>query len=206
MEVYIDEKRVEGDVAVSGTIEETVRAIQRDLCAPGQMVVGLRCDGKVIEGNAMADTLAQPASSLTRLDVFTGTRGALASDALGQAAQVLDDTAQRCGEVAGMLTAGNSSEAIEVLSQCVSAWQQIHDAVVKTVEMLEIDTEQTVDGEDKIASVMESLRDVLIQIRQALQQNDHVLLADVIQYEFEDVADRWRKTITYIREVADRID
>lgn len=206
MEVYIDEKRVEGDVAVAGTIEETVRLIQRELCAPGQMVVGLRCDGKVIEGSEMADTLAKPANSLSRLDVFTGTKGALASEALGQASQVLDDTTQRCGDVAGMLSAGNAAEAIDVLSHCVCAWQQIHDAVVKSVEMLGIDTEQPVDGEDKISTIMESLRDVLIQIRQALQQNDHVLLADVIQYEFEDVADRWRKTIAYIREVADEVD
>lgn len=48
-------------------------------------------------------------------------------------------------------------------------------------------------------------KDVLLQIKNALLAQDHVLLADILQYEFTDVTEMWHSLIARLnQEAADR--
>jgi hypothetical protein len=42
-----------------------------------------------------------------------------------------------------------------------------------------------------------------VQIKGALQAQDHVLLADILQYEFADVTEMWHTMIARIQQEAD---
>jgi hypothetical protein len=203
VEVFVDHNQLE-DVAFArgGTVEDAVRHIQTDLCAPGRMVIRLRCDGVDVNGDTMVATLGQPATAVDRLEVFTDTKGALVADAMVQAAHSLGQTEEECGRVAELLTEGKTTEGIEALSQCVSAWQQIHDAVAKSIQMLEMDLAETTVNDQKLIDVLSRPKDVLLQIRDALQAQDHVLLADILQYELSDVTEQWHMIIAKLREDA----
>jgi hypothetical protein len=205
VEFFLDDDKIDAAFAGDRTVEEALRYVQSDLCPPGRMVVGLRCDGLDVHGDAMAATLGKPASSFQRLDVFTDTKGALVAEAMIQAAASLRQTETECGHVAELLIEGKTTQGIEALAFCVGAWQQIHEAVSKSIQMLGLDPEKTTINGQALLEAIAKPKEALLQVTNALQSQDHVLLADVLQYEFGDVTEQWYAIITDLRERAQEL-
>lgn len=205
MELSIDDKLLDDSAVDGDTVEEALEQIQQAYCPADRLVIGLRLDGRAVGANAMAEALNRPLASLTSLEVRTGTRSELVTDAMTQAAACLQETESSCQEAAGLLTEGRAPEAAAMLGDCFRVWQQVHDAVSKSIEMLLIDPQRmTVDGVP-LPEMIARPTQILIQIREALQVRDHVLLADILQYEFQEVTQGWQMLIAELRREADRI-
>ena len=54
-----------------------------------------------------------------------------------------------------------------------------------------------------MSDVIGKPKEVLLHIRNALLAEDHVLLADVLRYEFDDVTNSWYALIARIRQEAE---
>jgi len=202
VEVFIDGSRVEEGFS-QGNLKEALLHLQSSLCAPTQIVVGIRCDGQDVPGSAMADVLDKPADTFVRVDVLTSTKEKLVTETMGQAAASLQETETACEQVVAMLTEGKTSEAIEMLGDCLRIWQQIHDAVAKSIQMLDLDLTEVTIKDEPMLDVITQPKETLVQIKQALQAQDYVLLADVLQYEFGNVTDRWYLLIARLRQEAE---
>lgn len=203
MDLFVDDKKVDDDRVVGGTLAETLRDVQARCCPTPRILIGFRCDGTVVAGAAMASTLSRPAGSFELLEVFTSTREDLVADAMNQASASLEETEGVAQNVAELLMQGKSGEGIEQLGECLRIWQQIHDAVVKSLELLRLDPEQVTVRDEPMLAALERPKDVLLQIKAALQVQDHVLLADILQFEFAEVTDMWHTLIARIRQEAD---
>jgi hypothetical protein len=203
LDLFVDDKKVDDDRVVGGTLAETLRDVQAHCCPPPRILVGFRCDGAEVAGAAMASTLSRPAGSFELLEVFTSTREDLVADAMNQASASLEETEGVTQNVAELLMEGKASEGIERLGECIRMWQQIHDAVVKSLGLLRLDAEQLTVRDEPLLTALDRSKDVLLQIKGALQAQDHVLLADILQYEFSDVSDLWHTMIARIRQEAD---
>jgi len=204
VDLFLDDDPKEATFAENETVQEVLLHIQADMCTPDAVIVGIRCDGTDVPSGEMAELLTKPASSLKRLEVFTGARHQLVLDAMEQAATCLADSDADCQRIAGLLTEGNIVEAAEGLGHSLRAWQQIHDAVGKSIEMLQLDASQNVIHEEPLAELMSKPREVLTQIRDALRVSDYVVLADILQYEFHDVTDKWQSIIAMLRQAAEK--
>lgn len=202
MEVFIDNKQIEHDFADDTSVEDAVRHVQDEVCSSDRMVIQLRCDGCDVESNAMTELMGKPISNIDRLDILTGTKGELVRDAMTEAAQSLENTSQECERVAAMLNEGKTDPAIKVLGECLSVWQQIHEAVAKSIEMLSLDLDTVMIQDESLATVVGKPKHVLIQVKEALEKRDYVLLADVLQYEFHDVTERWQSVVAELQKRA----
>lgn len=202
-EIFVDDERIADTGLSAGTVEQALMQIQLSLCGPDQLVVGLRCDGADVPAARMADTMSKPASAFSRLDVTTGSRYLLVEEAMTNASACLSDTEQACQRVSDLLTEGRTVEGVELLGDCLRIWQQIHDAVAKSIGMLEIDPDQLDVGGGSLTDVIAGPRAVLEQIRDALQHRDHVLLSDLLRFEFSDVTDQWHAALLRLRGVAE---
>jgi hypothetical protein len=205
VEIFVDDDPRREAFADADTLHQVLLHIQAEMCAPGDVVVSIRCDGQDVPSGDMAAVLRQPASSIERLEVFTGTRHQLVLDAMDQAAACLSDTDTECQRVAGMLNEGNVVEAAEALGRCLGVWQQVHDAVAKSFEMLQLNADRTKIRERPLVELMSKPKEVLVQVRDALQVRDYVMLADILQYEFHDVTTQWHEIITILRTEAQRL-
>lgn len=204
MEVFLDDKLVD-DAFVNNvtTVEEALRHVQANLCALNQMVVGLRCNGQEVPADKMAKMLQEPAKSFARLEVVTGTKDELVTDAMSEASTCLAETERACRRVAELLEERNTVEAAQTLAECLRVWQQVHEAVGKSIEMLQVDPQHIMVGDESLIQLLEKPKEVLLQIRSALQVKDYVLLADILQYEFSAVTDCWRAIIGQLRREAE---
>ena len=203
MEVYIDEKKVDDQFSPDGTLEDAVREIQANVHQTGRMVIGIKCDGRVVDSVDMIETLKKPAPTINRLDVLTGTKEALVTDAMDQAATSLDETESASQRIAELLIEGKTNDAVKDLGDCLRIWQQIHEAIAKSIELLGVDADELMVRDDTLLEAICRPKDVLLQIRDALQAKDHVLLADILQYEFGDVTNTWHAIIARIRQQAE---
>ncbi|MEK7732006.1 MAG: hypothetical protein AAB363_09140, partial [Planctomycetota bacterium] len=186
MDLFVDDKKVDDDRVVGGTLAETLHDVQANCCPPPRILVGFRCDGNEVVGAAMASTLCRPAGSFELLEVFTSTREDLVADAMNQASASLEETEGVTQNVAELLMEGKAVEGIARLGECLRIWQQIHDAVAKSLELLRLNPEQVTVRDEPLLTALERPKDVLLQIKGALQAHDHVLLADILQFEFAD--------------------
>ena len=131
------------------------------------------------------------------------TQGELVQDTMVQAGTSLTETEAECDRIADCLTEGKTAEAMEALGKCMAVWQQIHDGVSKSLQLLRLDVTQIeIDGEPLIDLIARP-KDVLLQVKQALECQDHVLLADTLKYEFSDVIREWHTVLAVIRRHAD---
>lgn len=185
------------------TVQDVVTHIQENDCPAGHIVMGIMCDGTPVEAGAMAQALARPTSELGRLDVITNTKEALVTDAMVQASVTLENTENGCQRVAELINEGNSQEAIQLLGQCLSVWQQIHEAVAKSIVMLNLDMDTVTIREESLTVILSKPKETLLQMRTALESQDHVLLADILRYEFSEVTDRWHAVISMLRHKAE---
>ena len=204
MEILVDDKPGHDSLFEGATtLEAALRRVQDGLGEPDRVVTGLRCDGRDVAANKMAATLGESVQSVARLEVFTATRGELVVDAMQQASKCLSETEPACGRVAELLTQDKTGEAAEALSECLRIWQQIHDALAKSIEMLNIDPAQVTANDQPLHELIARPKETLMQVKQALQNRDHVLLADVLQYEFSDVIKTWHDVIATVRREAE---
>lgn len=203
MDLFVDHKQVDDDGVVGATLADTLRHVQADYCLPPRILVGVRCDGVEVAGAAMASTLSRPTGSFELLEVFTGSCAEWVADAMNQASASLEEAEGVTQNVAELLTEGRAVEGIERLGECLRIWQRIHDAVVKSLVWLRQDPEQVMVRDEPLVTALQRPKDVLLQIKGALQAQDHVLLADVLQFEFAEVSDLWRLMIARIRREAD---
>ncbi|MFQ5590113.1 MAG: hypothetical protein ACE5HE_03020 [Phycisphaerae bacterium] len=202
MDVFVDDHQVDTGISGDHTVEDAVRYVQASVCAPGRIVVSLRCDGQSVPANGMAPALAKHSSTVDRLDVITGTRQALVVDAMNQAAAALENTEDQCRQVAELLVEGSTAEGIKILGQCLGVWQQVYSAVTQSLQMLELEPEELTVADEPLVDLICRPKDVLLQVKEALESQDHVLLADIMQYEFDSVIHQWRDVVGLLHDQA----
>jgi hypothetical protein len=205
MKVLLDGQTIDDEFGTSESIEEAIRGIQAHHCPPSKLVVGIRCDDRDVPSDQIASRLRDPVASVNKLEVFTDSRHELVLGAMTQASAALQESETAVTRVGELLNEGKTADGIMMLGECLEVWQQIHEAVTKSIHMLELDLETLTINDEPMLDIITKPRDVLIQVKQALVAQDHVLLADVLQYEFNDVTDKWYAVIAHVREAAEEM-
>ncbi len=203
MQVYIDDQLIESIAATTKTIGDLLGRVQAERCPPRRIVVGICCDGVTVPSDDMAATLNKALDRFDRIDILTNTREALVVDVMTHAAESLEETEAESLRVAELLTAGKSTEAKQALAGCLRVWQQVHDAVAKSIGLLGINPDTVMIRDESLMSAITRPRDALLQVRDALIAGDDVLLADILQFEFADVAGAWHSVIARLRREAE---
>lgn len=200
--VYVDDHLIDGRSLVNGTIEEAVRHAQTNHCAADRLVVSLKCDGQDVSPAQMELTLRRRAGDVQRLEIVTGSRRELIGEVLTQASLSLEQTVTACQQAGELIVQGKIAEGIEELGKCTREWQQIHQAIFQSISILGPDAWNLTVGDRSLNDLMEDPHNALLQVKNALLAQDHVLLADVLQYEFTDALEIWRVLVNKLLEMA----
>lgn len=200
--VYLDDHLIDGRSLVNGTVEEAVRHAQANHCAEDRLVVSLKCDGQDVTPAQMELTLRRRAGDVQRLEIITGSRRALVAEALTQASTSLEQTANACQRAGELIVQGKIGDGIEELGNCTRAWQQIHQAIFQSINLLGPAARNLTISDRSLDELLEDPRDALLQVKKALMSQDHVLLADVLQYEFTTALEIWRSLVGKLMEIA----
>jgi hypothetical protein len=203
MQILVDGTDVREDFVEGTSVEHALRQVQAHLGTPSRLVIGIRCNGRDIPSDELPAILRSPVAEVTQLEVFTSTVEGLVVGAMQQASLSLQESEANCRQVAELLAGGKTTEGIRLLGVCLGAWQQIHEAVAKSIQLLSLDAECLTINDEPLARIIGRPKEVLMQIKQALHAHDHVLLADVLQYEFGEVTEQWYSLISQLKQAAE---
>lgn len=199
MELYIDGRLAPDDAAPGATVDDLMEGIRRETARSDRAILGLVCDGIDVFGPELTQTLANPVSQYTRIEVQTGDRYPMLADALDEARASLESVESRYDEVIALLGEGNTRQALELLAQCIGDWHQINEVIGQSLVLLHPGDESLLEGATEFAETIGPVRDKLVEIKNAVAAKDFVTLSDILEYEFADVGDCWRRVIDRIR-------
>jgi hypothetical protein len=203
MDLFINDRRVEGtECDDSWALVELLRLAQDELCPADHIIVSLRCDGLQVQADEMESKLKRPVGDFRRVEVLTGTQPQLVCEAMTQAQEALEGTEAELGGIADQLIEGRIIESVQRLADSLTIWQQIHDAVSKSIQMLDLDPQMITVGDQSLVVALRGPKDMLLQVKEALEAKDYVMLADVLQYEIEPAVNTWRAILSEIHRLA----
>ena len=192
MEVSVDSEPLTGAALDAETVGELVARIRN--ADDDRLVVAMRMDGREVDDDAVEELLATPLSAPGQLDMETASVHAIGAEALGQAANVLEETHRHHTTIAELLAGGKNAEAMELLNCCFAAWDVAKQALGQASHLIP-DLDAADQGEQGPARLTEHLRDHLLRIRESMKIRDFVAVSDLIQYEMPAVADNWQRAL-----------
>lgn len=202
MELYIDDQRTEATTAPDATFAELLEQMKRRSLEAGRIVVGISCDGVDVTGDKFAATLAAPVSDFARVDMQTANPVQLVGDALGTARELLDASEEASQQIVDLLAQGKSTTALPQLAECCKAWLQVHEGICNAIGMLNIDPDHLDVGGQSMPSMMTGPLERLRMLKDTIEAGDHVLLGDILTYEFPDALTAWRQMIDAVSRTA----
>lgn len=113
-------------------------------------------------------------------------RGRLMRETLEQAEEYIPKLIVGINVIANELRTGMENEtAASMLNDAIDGLEWINDAVNLTIDF----------WVNKDVIEADALKDPLAMMAEAMQNRDHILLADVLDYEIKPVLENWLKTI-----------
>lgn len=184
--------------------EKTVRDLARESCEPGagqgrRMVVAIYCDGQAVADEALDAVLDSPASSFEQLELQTQPVAGLVRTTLEQAAGLVDDAAGVRHAAADLLDRGSNAEAMGELQKLLEIWRQLQASLVFSAEALGLDLDSLEVGGNRLPELVELMKANLADLREAIRNQDAVLIGDLLRYEMEEVFNRWASLLAGLK-------
>lgn len=198
MSVTVDHEQLEVERLGLRTVGQVLSHLQRD----NRLVVNLLIDGQEPDLDHLCDVKRVPVGAHT-LFIETAEPRDMALEVLGETETQLHEADRLKGEAVDLLQGGGSvNKAMEKLSACFRTWQNAHEALVKTAQLLRVDLEAVHADGRSLAQMLGEFTGQLRDIKQALESRDFVTLADVLVYEMTDTAARWSAALNAVRDIA----
>lgn len=194
MIVTVDGEKLVRDFKVGSTLQEVIDQARAGLNGE-RIVVSVAVNGEAYAEAALAEALDVPVPPEAQVDLETGGRAEIAAAALRSVAEELDGLALRQPEIAEQLSAGQTADAIRQVGEVVQVWVACQTAIVQGSGLLGRNlTALEVNGqvvEARLTDLVERLR----ELRDVLEAQDLVLLADLLHYELPALCHEWRDTL-----------
>lgn len=191
MAVYIDEQRVE---LAGDHLAEVLTAAAAHVEPRGRLIVEVAVDGQALVGEQL-DQQGGMAVGGREVRLRSVEPGELVVTALNDSREALAQARELQMEAAEMLQQDDAEAAMRKVAGAVALWQQVQAAVVQSLRLTGVRLDELdVDGQSSQA-LIEQLLDQLRQVRQLLNDDDTIGLADALAYEWPAALERWDRMI-----------
>ena len=194
MPVKIDDQPV---ALEAGSLRALLAAAREHLAPAGRLVVQVQVDGEPVGmlsvgGVEEALDADQPTDFDSQdVQMYSATPAELAVGALDQAREQIAAARQQQEDAADLLQKDEPAEALQLVGGSIAEWIQAQQAVTSVAQLLGLDlTAIKVDDQD-VATRTQELLTRLVELKELLEANDHVALADALAYEWPETTDRW---------------
>ncbi|MFH1035730.1 MAG: hypothetical protein V1806_14575 [Pseudomonadota bacterium] len=201
MEVYLDGKPLEGDLAGS-TLQDMLQTLMDSGLGQDRTLSEVRINGQPFEEAKLGAATALQRDSIARLDVETMDARQVAVHFLGAAGQYLAAIVASVERVAELFRVSDESEASEHYLATLESLQLFMQVLQTTRDALGLDFEAITSDGVSLEQRLTRLAGLVQELLNAQEQEDWVLLADVLQYDLCDQLHEWRLLMPMLREQA----
>jgi hypothetical protein len=194
--------------------------VEQQRLPPGEVLTTISVDGAELDELQEQAYGPRPCGELERVDFFSAPPLELAREGLVDAGELLPSLAADLPGVAEALRSGRVAEGLEMFDPClevvswyVSLLSALDALLGRHDPSFRIDPASARDADDLVPEVdaalldgaelrsfasIENLRQKLVDIELAQGQNDHLLLADLLEYELLPIVQIWASETTLL--------
>ncbi|MEM9418683.1 MAG: hypothetical protein AAGA25_06440 [Planctomycetota bacterium] len=192
MQVILDEQTVELDGPSLGELLHAARKRLAD--DSGRVVVEIAIDGRRLDDQQITDRQSEDVSDLS-VAFTSADPKALAVETLEQVRTRLTDAEDDQKEAADLLQRDQKQNALQKVGSSIEAWLQVQQAVLQSTVLLGINLDDlSVDGEPAHALTTQAV-ERLNDVKEFIQADDTVALADSLEYEWPETTAKWHTLI-----------
>ena len=207
MDLYVDGRCSDHDGEDNRTLNEVLETVRRANARSDKAILALVCDGEeIVAEDRLTESLLRPASSFQRIDIATGSPRSMIVQAVNAALATLDDSEEDRRQAVRHFGQGKQGEAGPLLGSCLRQWHQVNETIAKSLGLLRVMDESMALTLATLAEVLEPVSGKLGEIRSAVQSQDYVALADILEYEFDDVIASWRSVLQSVLDAVQQPD
>jgi hypothetical protein len=176
--------------------DKTVRELAHEVCADPdsracRLVVAVYRDGQPVVADQLGAILDSPIASFDDLALQTQPVAALVRSTLDQALGMLAEASAARTAAADLLDRGRQPEAMQQIQKLLEIWRQLQQSLSFSAEALGINLDSLEADGCRFPDLVNTMKATLQDLREAMRNQDSVLIADLLRYEMEDVFNRW---------------
>ncbi len=190
------------EIAGNATVGVVVDAVKGAIPDKGSILLEIACDGRTIHSEQITQILNRPATEYQRIECRSGNPAEIVVTTLNASLSVLAESKASALQAAEDLASGSLGPGMQRLIDCVEIWSQAHEAMINSGALLQFNFEELVIADRHIFDWLRDLGGKLKDIRDAIENRDHVLLGDILRYETEEFVEGWERMLNaYIEHV-----
>ncbi len=196
MQIKINETEIKCDTDEKNLLD-ILNQLQQEYISDNEVLIAIELDGQDLDSDSLSRCKYQPANDFKSIHIHCQSRQSYASYGLNvMADRILASDYQR-QQAAELLQQGNTTAAMEKMIEYLAIWSTMQETLASACRLMNVDFAQLeIAGiEGCLADHTAELMDKLSEIKTALQSGDLVLLGDVMEYEFPEIAKQWQNIL-----------
>lgn len=186
----------------------TVRELAHDVCSSvgpqsRRLVVAIYRDGQPLTDDELGAILDAPVADFADLALQTQPVAALVRSTLDQALAMLEDASAIRTAAADLLDQGRQPEAMQQIQKLLDIWRQTQQSLTFSAEALGIDLDSLEADGCRFPELIGTMKANLEDLREAMRNQDAILIADLLRYELEEVFTKWGRLLNDLRQSAE---
>ena len=203
MQLFVDETPHTFSADPTTSVAQLLASMRSQMLTEGRLVTQAIWRGELVAPEAEEQLQATTVIDPGLLELRTCAADRVAGDLLGQVAQIFTPLQLQQSQIAELLNAGQTSDAMRDLAIYVEAWQNAQSALVACGRLMGWRYDQLQFADIPIEQHFGQLAEQLRSVRDALENQDLVLLGDILTYELGDTLQTWQQMLTFLAHQAE---
>lgn len=184
MQILINGQEREFDLPAATPFKEIMREVNRIIQKPGQSVTRINLNGEDITGADWGGYDMMPAKEISNLEIQTSNMDLLALETLDSLDDFLSKLIAELGKAVNQFRIGEDMKGVEIFGLLLDGIQVVNHLTPMIQRNLgEAVCDLTYDGQP-IADQFSKMEVIIKDMLAAQEDQDWILLADLIEYEF----------------------
>ena len=204
MIVFLDDERIEPE---SPTFSAALDLARRTAHERGRVIIEVKGDGASVPADRI-DNPPDDGAGFGELRLVSTPPGPMAREILLEARDTLERARLDQTRAAELVQRGAVADALDPLQSALEAWSLVRGVVDKIQALIGLDPGavsvetkgERVTGGECVATLTRALAD----LRGAVRDNDWSALSDLLAYDLDEQADRWKAVLGELAEAATR--
>lgn len=193
MRLYLDGDAIAAETpGLAAALREGIALAERK----GRIVVEATLDGRALTDEQLENPTDDPGAG-EEVRLLSAEPKSLVRITLLDAADALEDAKTRQSQCAEKLHSGDIEGAMQTLAEAISVWQAVRDVVSRSADLLRLPLDgikTLVDQQERpVGDHIASLTANLEELKRSVNAEDWSALADLLAYDLDEQADRWRE-------------
>ncbi|GEM_PF-2304525 len=204
MELIVDGELNPVSVPEGATVADVLHLADEQLSQASRMIVSIRIDGEQLPADRLSEYQPRDVSSVERIEIGSQPVQEITQGAIGQLETSLPDLSRTITELSATFQQGDTEHAIKVLPRVLDVWLAAVETERTLGSILGADFSSIEVNGQPVNSLHEALNEELGKATSALESEDYVLLADLLEHELAPRIRTELKIVACLKDLAQR--